>query len=631
MYLFEQNVATLNMKGDIVLSEFKYPIQMLSNDLNIVGSNGVAYDMPSQIKEVCDKLNNGDLSYVDVYDSGPVEKGYVNPIITKQQITNIDEFKVTIERRMGITDNIAQSNLNETYDQLPAATSPHNALQADVVYPESKIIPIDEYTTSNIPANALYGHTPVFQVYAPIAQPNIIATENLNVTSIAPTKELETSLEKKPYNAAIEAQTFLKRVKIVNGNNGIYMYMGSYYKLLDKNELQKIIYKVLQCDIDAKGTYSYIDDIHKFVVASAASVNFERSNSENKVMFSNYILNLDTLQAAQHSPLNYNTHALSIPFVSFQNLNAPVFSKYVYDLAGGNQILIQRIWEALGLLLSNDIKAKKIVVLVGNGNTGKSVFGNVVRELIADGNVTSFAPQRLTERFIGASLVNSAVNICMDLPSVPIDPATAAILKNLSGGDIVNGEIKYMNNFSYIYQGHLLFGSNYPIRLNYKDQAFAERLLIIPCENPIPKHLQDTNLLEKIKTELPVIASYAVKCFASVRKNHYTFSGDDVYSVNDDDIYVKATLKTEFENYANYSVEFFSKQMCELTSYDKFVEITELFNEYQKFCRTNNIDAIKNSNTFSRKLHKILPSIKNNKNRLGNKTQNLWCGIALKK
>ena len=121
----------------------------------------------------------------------------------------------------------------------------------------------------------------------------------------------------------------------------------------------------------------------------------------------------------------------------------------------------------LGLLLSNDIKAKKIVLLLGKGNTGKSVFGSIVRELIADNNVTSFPPQKLKDRFIGTKLVNASANICMDLPSTVIDADTVAILKNLSGGDLMCGEQKYMSNFEYIFTGHLLFGSNYPVRLNY--------------------------------------------------------------------------------------------------------------------------------------------------------------------
>lgn len=155
--------------------------------------------------------------------------------------------------------------------------------------------------------------------------------------------------------------------------------------------------------------------------------------------------------------------------------------------------------------------------MIGTGDTGKSLFGNIVKTMIEDENVTSFTIKQLNDRFSGATLVNSAVNICMDLPSVPIDATDAAMLKNLSGGDTVRGEIKYMSSFSYTYQGQLLFGTNYPLKLTYLDQAFADRLLMIPCLNPIPKHLQDKDLLEHIRPELSMVASRAVQTFAAVR------------------------------------------------------------------------------------------------------------------
>lgn len=587
------------------------PIIMVNTDIenssvpNIYLQDGTAAAITeSNITAIMHGFENGSISNVKVPQAQLETEGYEFPIQMLDSIENIDDFK---------QNEYIRKLLN--YNSIPLMT----------VAEVTDKVPIDF-------ANIQY------QVYN--RQNDNYSIESFNALKITNPpqkgeqcilKEAKSFQVKERFNAAKAAERIISIIPFIQYNNAVYLYTGTYYQLCESLKLYKLIRKTLIEETTCNGMHRYIKDIAKFIQTDSKSVDLINANIENKVMFSNCVFNLDTLRAEQHSPYYYNTHALSVPFVFSQNLAAPVFSKYVFELADGNKVLIRRIWEALGLLLSNDIKAKKIVVLVGKGNTGKSVFGNVVRELIADSNVTSFAPQKLTERFIGTSLVNSAVNICMDLPSVPIDPTTAAILKNLSGGDIVSGEIKYMNNFSYVYQGHLLFGSNYPIKLNYKDQAFAERLLIIPCENPIPRLLQDPNLLEKIKPELPAIAKYAVMCFASVRKNHYTFSGDDVYSVNDDDIYVKAQLKTEFENNSDYSVECFASQMCELASNDKFVEITELFVEYQKFCIDNNIDDIKKSNTFSKKLNNIFPSIKNDKKRVKGQSVNVWYGIALKK
>lgn len=437
--------------------------------------------------------------------------------------------------------------------------------------------------------------------------------------------------EKERFNAAKAAERVMSKILFVQSNNALYVYHGTYYRLCDTLKLYKLIRDTLREETTRNGTPNYIKDIARFIQTDAMPVNFSNPDVENKVMFLNAVFNLDDQNLEQHSPNNFNTHALSVPFVPYNASNTLAFDKYICDLANRNPILIQRLWEALGLLLSNDIKAKRIVLLFGKGNAGKSVFGSIVRELIADKNVTSFTPQKLTDRFVGTSLVNSAVNICMDLPSVPIDASTAAILKNLSGGDTVSGEVKYMNSFNYVYQGQLLFGTNYPLKLTYLDQAFADRLLIIPCENPIQKHLQNKNLLENIRPELPMIASRAVRAFSRVRKNNYIFSGDDIYSVRAEDIYTKSSVNVTVNNGIAYSVECFADQMCEVTSDNKdCIPISEIYKKYCVFCERKGLAAISNTNTFSKELHKVLPGISNQKKRVNGSSVNIWYPLKIR-
>ncbi len=188
-----------------------------------------------------------------------------------------------------------------------------------------------------------------------------------------------------------------------------------------------------------------------------------------------------------------------------------------------------------------------------------------------------------------------------------------------------------MNSFNYVYQGQLLFGTNYPLKLTYLDQAFADRLLIIPCENPIQKHLQNKNLLENIRPELPMIASRAVRAFSRVRKNNYIFSGDDIYSVRAEDIYTKSSVNVTINNGITYSVECFAVQMCEVTSDNNdCIPISELYKQYQIFCERNSFEAISNTNTFSKELHKALPGISNQKKRVNGPSVNIWYPLKIR-
>lgn len=277
-------------------------------------------------------------------------------------------------------------------------TAAKDIVQADIIYPESQIVPRTQCSLQNIAAN-----NPGSEI-VPSVQSYTMNTQNImaNLVHANPGKPAK---KEGPPNAAIEAKKFLNCKRVITCKGGIYFYTGTYYKMLDKASLHKMICSVLHEDVTANGRYAYVEDVQKFIIAYADEVNLEKSKIGNTIAFSNCVLDLNTFCEYPHDPRYHNTYALSVPYMSC-NCHTPVFDRYICDLAGNNDILIRRIWEALGLLLSNDISAKRIVVLSGKGNTGKSIFGKIVEAMIADGNVTCFSPQKLTDRFVGTSLGN---------------------------------------------------------------------------------------------------------------------------------------------------------------------------------------------------------------------------------
>jgi len=562
----------------------------------------------SNINAIAQSFESGDISSVMVSVPQTSDDGYECPIEMVEKADTCDDFLKIV----------AKNGLSEG-GGIPSES------QTDAVSEPAVKCALKQYSKSE-QYPAVVSSKQNYSLALPRA--NLIRAEDYSPQQ---TKVPSSLAEKERFNAAKAAERIMSRVIFVCNNNALYTYRGSYYRLVDSLELKRLVRNALYEETTRNGTSNYIKDITHFIQTDALPVEFNNANIRNKVMFKNWVLNLDTLCLEQNSPHNYNTHALSVPYVTQTVFNMPIFTKYISDMANGDPVLIQRIWEILGLLISNDTKAKRIVVLVGVGDTGKSLFGDIVKTMIEDENVTSFTIKQLNDRFSGATLVNSAVNICMDLPSVPIDAADAAMLKNLSGGDTVRGEIKYMNSFIYTYQGHLLFGTNYPLKLTYLDQAFADRLLMIPCLNPIPKHLQDKNLLERIRPELPMVASHAVRAFAAVRKNGYIFTGDNLYSVSAEEIYTRSSINVTVESKDGYTVELFANQMCEVTSdINDFVPISELYEKYCRYCEENNLSAIPNSNTFSRELHNALPGIVSQKKRVNGKPVNVWCKIKLK-
>ena len=147
-------------------------------------------------------------------------------------------------------------------------------------------------------------------------------------TNTDESKPASPSAEKERFNAAA-AKRVMSKLLFVQSNNAVYVYQGTYYKLCDAPKLHKLVRDTLLDETTRNGTSGYIKDIARFIQTDARAVDFRNANVENKVMFSNCVLNLDSLSTEQHSPYNYNTHALSVPFVLCTDSDTPVFNKYV--------------------------------------------------------------------------------------------------------------------------------------------------------------------------------------------------------------------------------------------------------------------------------------------------------------
>lgn len=77
--------------------------------------------------------------------------------------------------------------------------------------------------------------------------------------------------------------------------------------------------------------------------------------------------------------------------------------------------------------------------------------------------------------------------------------------------------------------------TNHPLLLKHDDQAFWERIVVIPFRYQIPREQQIDNLEYKLMAEMPAIASRAIMAYYNLRNNHYCFSGD--FEVNETGMY----------------------------------------------------------------------------------------------
>ena len=254
--------------------------------------------------------------------------------------------------------------------------------------------------------------------------------------------------------------------------------------------------------------------------------------------------------------------------------DAPIFSAFLDELTIGDNIDRTFLLEYIGAILSNvpGYRFKKLLILHGPGNTGKSQLRNLVEWLIGPQNHHSIDLTRLCEKFGPAQLYGKRLAGSGEMSSAKIDEI--AILKELTGGDDINGENKHKSSFTFRFSGYLWFNCNdLPKFSGDHGKHVFERFCIIQCMNVIPPEKQDSLLLDKMKAEREAIVSAALKCFKEVIKRGYKFTESESMSI----------AREEYaESLSSETVTSFVRECCDLTK--GRAKRSDVYHAYEAWC-----------------------------------------------
>lgn len=185
---------------------------------------------------------------------------------------------------------------------------------------------------------------------------------------------------------------------------------------------------------------------------------------------------------------------------------------FLDNLTGGDDDLRQRILEIIGVILSG-YPSKSFFLLEGESGTGKSQLANFLRDVLGDSSCFALNDiAQLSDKWTPGSLMGKLLCICGDVPQTTLPSKTIGTIKQLTGDDLIRGELKYQNAFAFDNTAKLLFASNFPLQISRQDQdeAFMNRLVVIPCRNPVPKENQIPDLHRHLHQEAGYIIGLAM-------------------------------------------------------------------------------------------------------------------------
>jgi len=183
------------------------------------------------------------------------------------------------------------------------------------------------------------------------------------------------------------------------------------------------------------------------------------------------------------------------------------------EIFNGDKKLIDFTQRAVGYSLTGLTVEQVLFILYGTGANGKSVFLNLIGDLLGDYSITTPAstfkdkPYEIPNdiaRMAGARLVKSA-------EIKEGDRLNEERIKALTGGDWVTARFLHNEWFDFEPIAKFWIAVNHKPVIRGSDEAIWRRIRLIPFEVFFPPGKRDQHLYEKLKGELPGILAWAVE------------------------------------------------------------------------------------------------------------------------
>ncbi|MCK5600703.1 hypothetical protein KAR91_02470 [Candidatus Pacearchaeota archaeon] len=246
-----------------------------------------------------------------------------------------------------------------------------------------------------------------------------------------------------------------------------------------------------------------------------------------------------------------------LPYTKDQIIKAPEPTKYIEDLKiyFPDEKTRETGEYLLSVLFSGDVGFKKVPIMVGLSDTGKStllkalghgvfpgLFDTINAEVVCPAerkydNGEAPSPQLvklIDHRVLGVFEIEQGRR------------AATGLLKTVSGGDPITARRLRENPITFNPSAYIVLCTNYLPSFGGGDSAFCNRLIILPFTNPIPITSQRTQeeIIEEFRDEAPGIIKRMIHHYKElvmdhgriipesdqcmVRKNKYIKTNDDI-------------------------------------------------------------------------------------------------------
>lgn len=295
-----------------------------------------------------------------------------------------------------------------------------------------------------------------------------------------------------------------------------------------------------------------------------------------KLLFSNSCFDIITEKPALIEKHVFFVTRINARYIPGKKLHTPYFDAYLHSCSHGDISIQRRICAMLGYLLLSGYPGKKIIVLGTARNSGKSVISRFYQRLVGPELVSGQTPFEMSESHASSEFSGKIANMAMDIPAATIKPAAVSLLKAISGSDIISTNPKGKDRRSMICFAKQVLGTNAGLKLQQFDEAFWERVEVIPYIYTIDPEDRIYDLEDRLMEERDAIVTMCIQEAKFLLLNNFRFPECEAAN----------QLKDNWIGWHAYAKDFLlTNCVAEAGSY---APSTPLYNAYVQHCEEHN-------------------------------------------
>lgn len=359
--------------------------------------------------------------------------------------------------------------------------------------------------------------------------------------------------------------------KVVNDNDQVVIYNGKHWEFVSTRQIKAWAMDKIRPEPSEAEMNEFVARLKAFNVVKMEELHAQREGYMN---FSNCVLNINTREMLLHSP-EYGFFNV-LPYAYDPRATSPLFDQFLLDIMDGDQVMADTLKEFGGYCISGDsCWLQKSLLLVGDGANGKSVFMEVLGEVVGKDFHSAIPMQGLEKDTLRYQLVNKLFNYSEETSMKAL--SDSSMFKALTTGGMMTVKQLYAQPYVIANRTKLILSANNMPYSNDTSGGLTRRLAIVHLRKKFEPGVNghDYFIKDKLLAELPGICNTLMKAYERLKTNRLLSGTEQIekavkaYAYDNDScmMFIENVLTfTEDEEDIVKSVEVYAAyvQMCEL-------------------------------------------------------------------